>query len=125
MQTAVTETCNLLKVDRVLVYRFEQNSLAATVIAESVTSGNAKVISQVIHDPLGLKHVGQYNTQLVRMLNDVSRQDIHPHHRAHLEHLQAKAEMVALIKQDDRVIGLLGIYQSSESRQWQRFESDF
>jgi twitching motility protein PilJ len=125
LQTAVTETCNLLKVDRALVYQFEQHSLAATVIAESVASGNPKVISQVIHDPLGLEHMGQYNTQLVRMLNDVVRQDIHPHHRAHLEHLQAKAEMVALIKQDDRVIGLLGIYQSSESRQWQRFESDF
>ncbi len=125
LQTSVKELRDFLKVDRVVIYRFEDSLLNASVIAESVTPECGKIIASVIDNPLDLDHFEQYSTQSNWMVNDTDREDIRPRRRNHLRRFEVKAEIAVPIWQGDRMMGLLCVHQCSQPRQWQRFETEF
>ncbi|KAM3097870.1 methyl-accepting chemotaxis protein [Phormidesmis sp. 146-35] len=125
LQTSVEEARDFLRADRVVIYRFEDYLLNASVIAESVLSEYAKIITSVVDNPLDLDHFEQYMTQSNWIVNDTDREDIRPRRRDYLRRFEVKAEMAVPIWQGGRAMGLLCVHQCSQPRQWQRFETDF
>ena len=124
LQTAVDESREFLKVDRVLVYRFEDDAMNSVVIAEAIAPGYTKSIQTRIQNPLGLDQIEDYSDQITWSVKNANQNSLIEHHQTVLEQLDASAEIAAPIKQHDRVIGLLCAYQS-RPRQWQVWETNF
>jgi twitching motility protein PilJ len=125
LQTAVEEVRDFLKADRVIVYRFTDALLNASVITESVLSEYEKTITSIVENPLDLDHFEQYSTQSNWTVTNTDREEIRPRRRDHLRRFKVKAEMTVPIWQNDRVMGLLCVHQCSQPRQWQPFETEF
>ncbi|AFZ17455.1 methyl-accepting chemotaxis protein [Allocoleopsis franciscana] len=119
LNTVVNGVRDLLQVERVLVYSFQENYRNGTVTAESVVSGWMNAIDLVSYDLLETRDIEQFKTGQVVICNDiydgsntVVRFDI-------LQHLQVKATMIAPLFLGNNLLGLLCVQQCSEPRNWQ------
>lgn len=125
LTTALNETRQTLRVDRVAVYQFEPD-WSGHFIAESVAEGWLPVVGDEIllhwrdtylKDTQG----GRYQREPVAV-NDVYTAGHSPCHIKLLEQLQAKAYAIAPISVDGQLWGLLAAYQNSHPREWQTWE---
>ncbi|MBD2328161.1 methyl-accepting chemotaxis protein [Alkalinema sp. FACHB-956] len=121
-QTAVEEIRQLLKVDRVLMYDFTDSGFRGKAIAESVVSGVPQAVGLEIDDLLGLSKTEQPKEQSFWFMNDVNQADLTDRHRDYLERLQVKANLVAPIRHNNQLIGLLCAHQCQRPRYWQGSE---
>jgi twitching motility protein PilJ len=119
IETATSEIRQLLKADRVVVYRFTDSAFNGVAIAESVVESYPKALGITIENLLEISSVENAKTQPFWYLNDVESATLPPRHREHLEHLQVKANLVAPIRRDQQLIGLLTAHQCSHARDWQ------
>lgn len=124
-QIAIDEIREFLKLDRILVYRFEPDSLNATVVAESIAQTDLSLFGKVIENPLGLERLEAYQKQTAWCINDAHLEQISDHHRQMLDRLGIAAEIIAPLMQDQKIVGLLCGQQCSLSRQWQASEVEF
>jgi methyl-accepting chemotaxis protein PixJ len=125
LKAVVEEVRKTMKVDRALIYSFDENWFG-TIIAESVVTGLPKALRARIKDPcFALDYAEKYRNGRVRAIDNIYEAELTDCHLEQLEAFAVRASMVAPILQDDRLFGLLIVHQCAQPRQWQQFETDF
>lgn len=147
-RTTTQEVRRLLKADRAVVYRFNRD-WSGQVLAESVEKGWISVLEIQQDDPTlytsemstfekctlkTLKSEGALDSdtylretqggvytkgESYRAVNDIYQAGFSRCYIESLEKYQAKAYIIAPIFQDEKLWGLLGVYQNSGAREWQ------
>jgi methyl-accepting chemotaxis protein PixJ len=117
MQKMLHQIRQLIKVDRVLIYSFNPD-WSGEVLAQSVDSEWSSAAVSFDRDCF----LNGENYQAQYVVNDIYARDFASCLIAALEAIQAKAYMVIPVKSGDRLIGILGAYQNSRSRNWQESE---
>ncbi|MUG94079.1 GAF domain-containing protein [Scytonema sp. UIC 10036] len=124
LKATVEETRKELRTDRVIVFGFDENWYG-TVLAESVLPGFPKALRANIKDPCFAEgYVEQYQAGRVQATNNIYEAGLSPCHIGQLEPFAVKANLVAPILKDDKLLGLLIAHQCSEPRNWQQVEID-
>ncbi|AFZ46260.1 methyl-accepting chemotaxis sensory transducer with GAF sensor [Cyanobacterium stanieri PCC 7202] len=122
---AVTEIRKALKSDRVIVYSFDEN-WAGTIVSESVDPQYPKAFGARIHDPcFEEKYIDKYLNGRVQATDDIYRAGLTDCHLKQLEPFAVKANLVAPILVQDKLLGLLIAHQCSSPRNWRPHEIDF
>ncbi|MBW4468988.1 MAG: GAF domain-containing protein [Stenomitos rutilans HA7619-LM2] len=125
VQTGVDEIREFLEVDRVLIYRFNDDYKSGIITAESVGSGWIRALGQTIEDPLVDGAIERYKSGRVWHTTDIAYSNLSHCHCEILERLQVKANVVAPIKVNGRLMGLVCAHQCSGPRNWQPSDIDF
>ena len=125
-KTTVQGARQILQADRVVVYHFNPD-WSGTTVAESVGSGWTKVLDEKIDDPCFRgRYIELYRNGRVRAINDIYQEPgLTDCHIRTLEKYDVKANLVAPIRKNNELIGLLIAHQCSASRVWQKSEIDF
>ncbi|MDG2991874.1 methyl-accepting chemotaxis protein [Candidatus Synechococcus calcipolaris G9] len=125
LDTAVTEIRQVLQSDRVIVYEFDTN-WAGKVVAESVVDGWPKALEQTIDDPCFRKNwIKAYEKGRVQATADIYQANLNDCYLKQLEPLGVKANLVAPLVVDQKLVALLIAHQCSGPRQWQTAEVSF
>lgn len=125
LDTAVMEIRQVLECDRTIVYEFDEN-WQGTIIAESVAEGYPQALGAKIHDPcFEEKYVNKYLQGRVQATGDIYNAGLTECHLKQLEPFEVKANLVAPIIVDGKLIGLLICHQCSNIRQWEGSEIEF
>ena len=122
LNTAVTEVRKVLECDRVMVYNFDPQ-WHGTVVAESVVPGFPKALWKEIQDPCFTEgYVEKYQAGRMQVVDDIYNSGLTACHIKQLEHFQIKANLVAPILKDDKLMGLLIANHCSVPYSWQEWE---
>ncbi|MGK7940821.1 MAG: GAF domain-containing protein [Crocosphaera sp.] len=125
MEFAVKELRQVLKVDRVAIYRFAAD-WSGKFIIESVGSHWPKLVGRElaevkdsqIKENLG----GRYLRRESLQVNDIYQTEEHDFPFSLLEQSQTKAYLLVPIFNGEQLWGLLGVYQNDRPRQWENSE---
>ena len=135
LETVLLEIRQALKLDRVLICRFNADG-SEKIVAESVTPGLPEAINHQIEDPcyqneyLEQHHSNVYsvadaaskNSNIVKRVhatNNIYEAGLTDSYIKTLEQFAVKANLVAPIISDNKLLGLLMAHQCSNPRQWQ------
>lgn len=145
LTTTTEETRNLLKSDRVAIYRFNED-YSGEFIAESVAEGWRSLANKFPHsyqnspdctfnllDNLELSDSYLQETQaeifnpkdLFRVCNNIHEAEFSSCYRQLLERYQAKAYIIVAIYKNESLWGLLAAYENSGPRCWEPAEIHF
>jgi methyl-accepting chemotaxis protein PixJ len=114
-----------LKVDRVLIYRFDEN-WRGTITAESVDDRYPRALGAQIYDPCFEKdYVEKYKKGRIHATTNIYEAGLTTCHLNQLEPFKVKANLVAPINQGDKLLGLLIAHQCSGARHWDKTDIDF
>ncbi len=120
--TTVRELRQGLKSDRCVVYLFDEK-WQGTVVAESVDTRFPKALGAQIADPcFADNYVTQYQAGRVKPTADIYNAGLTECHLQQLEPFQVKANLVAPILAEGKLLGLLINHQCSGAREWQTGE---
>ena len=108
---------HFIQADRALVYGFNPDG-SGEILAESVDSQWDKASDSFDNDCF----ITAANCQEKYVANDIYSKDFAPCLIEQIEGLAAKAYIVVPIKSGDRLLGMLGVYQNSGTRNWQESE---
>ncbi|WP_416235747.1 GAF domain-containing protein [Nostoc sp. UHCC 0252] len=128
-QTTTQEVRQLLKCDRVGVYRFNSD-WSGEFVAESVGSGWIKMVSPDFYMVWEDTHLqdtqgGRYAKGESYVAKDIYKMGHAQCHIDILEQYEMKAYIIAPIFSGEKLWGLLGAYQNSGPRDWQPWEESF
>jgi twitching motility protein PilJ len=124
LEIAVSEIRQALKCDRVVIYEFDPDWVG-TVSHESVKAGWPAALTAVIEDPcFRTNWVNAYTLGRVQATSNIYQAGLTKCHIQQLEQLEVKANLVAPILLDGKLIGLLIAHQCSAPRDWQSYEVD-
>jgi methyl-accepting chemotaxis protein len=124
-QLPVQQIRQILKADRVIIYRFDQN-WQGTVTLESVDPKFPAALGAEIYDPCFEKdYVTRYQQGRIQAIADIHRAGLTECHLKQLEPFGVRANLVAPILQNRNLLGLLIAHQCSSTRNWQKAEIDF
>jgi len=119
------ELRQLLKADRVAVYRFNPD-WSGEILIEDVGSGYVKLVGTqeaLVADPvLQETKGGVYRKNEVRAINDINDTNDLIFSRERLEEWGARAYVIAPLLKNDKLWGLLMTYQNSQPRNWEEGE---
>ena len=122
---AVQGAREILKADRVVVYRFNPD-WSGYVVAESVLTGWPKALAVKINDPCISKElIEAYRNGRVVPTNNVLERNYSPEHMKLLSGLEVKENLVMPILQNEQLSGLLIAHHCSGPHAWQQSEIDF
>lgn len=125
LNAAVTIICEAMKVDRVIVYHFDEN-WQGTIIAEAVGTDVATTLGTVITDSCFAKeYVEKYQKGRIQAIENIYTANLTQCHLAQLEEFGVKANLVVPIIINNKLHGLLIAHQCHHSRNWQKSEIDF
>ncbi|WAL60462.1 GAF domain-containing protein [Thermocoleostomius sinensis] len=124
LKTSVTGVREVLKVDRVLIYRFNPDLKSGVIVAESVGRGWLKALGQTIHDPLVPGAIERFKSGRISTIDDLATAELSECHCEILRRLEVRANMVAPIVIGDDLIGLLCAHQCSGPKHWEEEELD-
>jgi methyl-accepting chemotaxis protein PixJ len=127
-QSTCTEIQQLLKADRVGLFKFHPNSNfnSGELVAEAVVSGYTIARSLHIDDHcFGEKHAENYRKGRVWAVNDIHQANLADCYIAMLSQFQVRAILVAPVMQGLELWGLLCIHQCSSGRHWHKSEIEF
>ncbi|PSB19801.1 methyl-accepting chemotaxis protein [filamentous cyanobacterium CCP2] len=119
LKTSVTGVREVLKVDRVLIYRFNPDYKSGFVTAESVGHGWLKAKGQTIHDPLVPGAIERFKSGRISTIENLSEAQLSDCHCEILRRMEVQANIVAPIVVGDELIGLLCAHQCSRPRSWE------
>jgi methyl-accepting chemotaxis protein PixJ len=123
--TVVGDTRQALKADRAIIYLFDKN-WQGKVLAESVLPDYPAALGAKIADPcFATEYVEKYKRGRVHALSNIDTAEIDPCYKSQLEPMQVKANIVAPILVDNRLLGLLVVHQCSGPRIWRSEEISF
>jgi methyl-accepting chemotaxis protein PixJ len=116
----------LLKCDRVAIYRFNAD-WSSKLVAESATKGwNSSESSEIgaIWPRIDVQEAqgGPYRNGESLVVNNIHAANHSPYEIEVLEEFEVKAYVIVPIFKDDKLWGLLGVYQNSEVRSWAEVE---
>ncbi|NEO54236.1 MAG: GAF domain-containing protein [Okeania sp. SIO3B5] len=121
-QTTVEESLLLMKADRIVIYRFDDN-WEGKIISESVRPNWSKIAEVETEVPcFPTEYVEPYRQGRVQVTADINKANLTDCHREQLEKWQVKANVVVPILVGQKLYGLLGAHQCSGTRQWQDSE---
>ncbi len=123
-QNGVEEVRGFLKCDRVVIYRFNPDFKSGYVTSESLGDHWTSAKGQLIEDPLGPDDIERYKNGRVWTLNDIAKRELTDCHCQILKKLQVQANIVAPIRRNDELIGLICAHQCSGPRAWDEEEID-
>ncbi|MBE8988410.1 GAF domain-containing protein [Nostoc sp. LEGE 12450] len=128
-QTTTQEVRQLLKCDRVAVYRFKPD-WSGEFVAESVGNGWVKMVSPDFYMVWEDSHLqdtqgGRYAKGESFVAKDIYKMGHTQCHIDILEQYEMKAYIIAPIFSGEKLWGLLAAYQNSGPRDWQPWEESF
>lgn len=124
VQTGVQEVRQLLSADRAIVYLFDEN-WQGTIVAESVLSEFPAALGARIADPcFAERYIEKYQSGRVHFISNIEEANIDPCYRGQLEPFQIKANLVAPMVVEGKLIGLLVAHQCRAPREWKASEID-
>jgi two-component system cell cycle response regulator len=125
--TTVIEVRKLLKTDRVIVYRFQPDG-SGYVIVESVAPEWDSMLGRIFKDTYFFDKFEQcgykYQQKNVYIIEDIDHPGLSPSQIDLLTELQAKANLVVPIEQENNIWGLLVVYECCKPRKWAKSEID-
>ncbi|MGH8001925.1 MAG: GAF domain-containing protein, partial [Brasilonema sp.] len=127
-KTSVREVRQAMKTDRVLIYKFNLETLDGNVVAESITAGLPRMLGVQIDDPcFRERHAESYKDGRVRAISNIY-QDANLNNAdcyiKMLEKFAVKANLVAPIILEGELIGLIIAHHCDSPRNWQQPEID-
>lgn len=128
-QTTTQEIRQLLKCDRVAVYRFNPD-WSGEFVAESVGNGWVKVVGPGIKTVWEDTHLqetqgGRYAKGESFVVNDIYKAGHFPCHVEILEQFEVKAYVIVPVFAGEQLWGLFAAYQNSGTRDWREWEVSF
>ncbi|WP_353932012.1 GAF domain-containing protein [Okeanomitos corallinicola TIOX110] len=128
-QTTTQEVRQLLKCDRVGVYRFDHD-WSGQFVSESVGNNWTKVVTpgfKMVWEDTHLQETkgGRYAKGETFVVNDTYKIGLAQCHIDILEQFEAKAYVIAPIFSGEKLWGLLAAYQNTGARKWQDWEVSF
>ena len=126
-QTTVVEARQLLKADRVSIFRFDPgNQWEGKVINEDVAVGFNSTLKDKVYDHcFAQNYVPLYRQGRVSTIEDIYQQDFKDCYIQMLERFQVRANCVAPLIQEGELWGLLCIHQCDKPRRWESSDVDF
>ncbi|MEC4815676.1 MAG: GAF domain-containing protein [Scytonema sp. PMC 1069.18] len=140
------EVRNLFKVERVAIYRFEED-WSGEFVAESVASGWVSLLQEQLDNPLLRENISECSAKILgnnvakvtdthlqktlaglttqanfKVVNDIYQAGFSPCYIETLEMYQARAYIIAPIIRGEKLWGLLAAYQNSNPRHWEDTE---
>jgi methyl-accepting chemotaxis protein PixJ len=124
LDTAVQEIRLAIKADRVVVYSFNEK-WQGTVTSEAVANDFPQALGAKIADPcFADRYVDKYRRGRVQATENIYTAGLTECHVRQLAQFAVKANLVAPIITDGKLIGLLIAHQCSAPRAWQQVEID-
>ena len=124
-QAAITGVREALKTDRVIVYLFDVD-WQGTIVAESVGNGWPKALGANIADPcFAEQYVEKYKRGRVKATENIYDAGLTKCYLGQLEPFKVKANLVAPILAEGKLLGLLVTHQCSSTRPWQESDITF
>ncbi|PAX56560.1 methyl-accepting chemotaxis protein [Brunnivagina elsteri] len=120
---AVQDIRKALKVERVVIYKFDEN-WQGTFLAESVVAGFPCAMNVNLHDPCLVDYADKYRQGKVLAVNNIYQANLSDCYLQQLETFAVKANLVVPIIVGDKLLGLLIAHQCSQPRNWQQSETD-
>ena len=126
-KTTATEVRQLLKADRVAVFRFyPDKSWEGEVVSEDVAEPWDSALSAKVHDHcFGEQYAIHYPQGRVQAVGDIYDAGLSDCHVEMLAKFQVRGNLVMPLLQGKDLWGLLCIHQCSGPRQWQDYEISF
>lgn len=128
LTTVVRETRQALKTDRVIVYIFNPETWDGTVASESVGANFVPIMGKKIDDPcFRERQIKNYQEGRVRVIEDIyqdpdlKKADCYINM---LEQFAVRANLVAPIITESKLLGLLIAHHCESPRSWQKSEID-
>jgi methyl-accepting chemotaxis protein len=122
---AITGIRETLKTDRAVVYLFDED-WQGTIVAESVANGWPKALGANIADPcFAEQYVEKYKRGRVKATENIYDAGLTKCYLGQLEPFKVKANLVAPILAEGRLLGLLVTHQCSSTRPWQEVDINF
>jgi len=107
-----------LETSRVVIYLFDQD-WKGTVVAESVDPQWTPALGEEIADPcFADRYVEQYRMGRVKATADIYNAGLTDCHLSQLEPFEVKANLVAPVVVEEKLLGLLIAHECTEPRQW-------
>ncbi|MEO1296848.1 MAG: GAF domain-containing protein, partial [Cyanobacteria bacterium J06636_16] len=121
-QTTVSEVRQLLNVDRMVIYQFEDN-WQGQVVVESVVEPWQSVLGEMGTDNCFPEHYAELYCQgHIGAINNIETAELDTCHRDYLKGLGVKANLIVPIQVTDKLWGLLIAHQCSNPRTWEEAE---
>jgi methyl-accepting chemotaxis protein PixJ len=118
----VQKTRKAFKVDRAVIYRFDED-FNGKIVAESVGGNWHSIINNPEDVPcFPLNYIEEYEQGSFCVINNLAEASLTECHAKKMEEWQVKANVVVPILLKEKLYGLLGIHQCSEPRIWQDSE---
>ena len=125
LETTVTESREVLKADRVIMYSFDGNR-KGTIIAESVLEEWPEALGDEIINPGFIEQfLDNYQKAGVQAIPDIYQENLDQFHIEQMENYQVKAKLIAPVLMGGELRGLLIAHQCSAPRNWEKAEIDF
>jgi|JFJP01.1.fsa_nt_gi Signal transduction histidine kinase len=146
--TTTQEVCQLLKADRVVIYRFNPD-WSGEFLVESKSEEWKSLIEEQKSDPKFAENIsecsikyladisiadsylqetqgGEFSRgEIFRVCHDIYKANFSPCYLEALERYEAKAYAIIAIYQGKTLWGLLAVYQNQTPRNWQKSEINF
>ncbi|NMG08798.1 methyl-accepting chemotaxis protein [Brasilonema sp. UFV-L1] len=127
-KTAVREVRQAIKTDRVLIYKFNLETLDGNVVAESVTAGLPRMLGVRIDDPcFRERYAESYKDGRVRAISNIYQDNNLSNAECYIKMLEkfaVKANLVAPIILEGELVGLIIAHHCESPRNWQQPEID-
>ena len=125
-KTTVRGVRDVLQTDRVAVYQFNHD-WSGTMVAESVDKQYPSVLKETIDDPCFRgRYVDLYKNGRVKAVNNIRTEPgLTECHIRTLEQYDVKANLVAPIRKNGELMGLLIAHHCTAPRVWQETEINF
>ena len=126
-QTTAVEVRQLLKADRVGVFRFyPDQDWAGELVAEDVVEGVVSALERRIADHcFGERFADLYRAGHINAVSDFEDNDFPACYVELMRSLQVRANVVAPLLQGEELWGLLCIHQCHQPRQWRPSDIEF
>ncbi|MGQ4649453.1 GAF domain-containing protein [Lyngbya aestuarii] len=127
-QTAATEVRQLLKAERVGMFRFHpgSNCNEGEFVSEDVVPPFSSALAMRVEDHcFGEQYAPYYQCGKLQVVADIEEAGLSDCHREILSCFQVRANLVVPLLKGDQLWGLLCIHQCSSPRYWQDREIEF
>ncbi len=125
LSEVLLEALDILKADRVLVYRFYPDN-RGYIAGESIANGTISALTERVTDPcIPPEMLAAYAQGRVVANNDVSSTNYHVDHMSLFTRLDIKANLVVPIVQAGNLLGLLIAHHCREIHEWQEWETAY
>jgi methyl-accepting chemotaxis protein PixJ len=119
------EIRDAMKVDRVVIYRFQPN-WSGSIVGEAVLPNLPQALADKIEDPCIPEALRDaYKKGRVVPTSDVFNAGFHPHHLELMKRLNIKANLVVPIVQGEELFGLLVAHHCHTTHDWQQSEIEY